>query len=314
MTSHISDPRNQRFLQASGGKLAQKKDNRLKKFKIDALPDVPDIRDRMYEPALVPLAREMKAPSGLHIMNQGKDGACTGFALAAVINRLHAAQRDSKIRVSPFMLYEMARRHDEWPGERYSGSSLRGALRGWFNNGVCLWDSWNNPNDTTLTLERAKEARSYAVGAYYRLRQQLSDFHAALTEAGVVYVSAAVHDGWMKVDPRTGMIPPAEGTAGLHAFAIVGYDLQGFWIQNSWGKEWGRGGLAKWCYEDWAANLEDAWVLRLALPTPAVFGLTGKTGSGNAAEFWSKSPPKPTRSDIAGHFVHIDDGDFSPKQ
>lgn len=314
MASHLSDPRNQRFLKATGGKVAQKEVARIAKRKVDALPDVPDIRDRMYEPALVPLPQQLKPPKGLHIMDQGVDGACTGFALAAVINLLHGEHRRRKVNVSPFMLYEMARRHDEWPGERYSGSSLRGALRGWYNNGVCLWDSWNKPDDTQLTLERAREARSFAVGAYYRLRQNLPDFHAALTEAGVIYVSAAVHDKWAKPDPRTGKIEPAEGMAGLHAFAIVGYDLEGFWIQNSWGKNWGRGGLAKWCYEDWAANVEDAWVLRLALPTPAVFGLTGKSGSGNAAKFWGKSAPKPTRSDIAGHFVHIDDGNFSPKQ
>ena len=314
MASHLSDPRNQRFLKATGGKVAQSEVARVAKRKVDALPDVPDIRDRMYEPALVPLPQELKPPKGLQIMDQGQDGACTGFALAAVINLLHGEHRRRRVSVSPFMLYEMAKRHDEWPGERYSGSSLRGALRGWYNNGVCLLDSWNNPSDTELTLDRAREARSYAVGAYYRLRQNLPDFHAALTEAGVIYVSAAVHDRWAKPDPRTGKIDPAEGTAGLHAFAIVGYDLEGFWVQNSWGKNWGKGGLAKWCYEDWAANVEDAWVLRLALPIPAVFGFTGKTGSGDAAKFWGKTEPKPTRSDIAGHFVHIDDGNFSPKQ
>jgi len=26
---------------------------------------------------------------------------------------------------------------------------------------------------------------------------------------------------------------------GGHAFAIVAYDKDGFWIQNSWGRRWG---------------------------------------------------------------------------
>ena len=28
-----------------------------------------------------------------------------------------------------------------------------------------------------------------------------------------------------------------------YAFAIVAYDRTGFWIQNSWGEEWGLGGF-----------------------------------------------------------------------
>ena len=27
-------------------------------------------------------------------------------------------------------------------GENYEGSSCRGAIKGWFNNGVCLEDDW----------------------------------------------------------------------------------------------------------------------------------------------------------------------------
>jgi hypothetical protein len=314
MVSQLTDLRNSRFVELKHGRIRQKKPGRIANRLVDALADVPDIRDRMYEPALVRLERQMAAPGKPFIMDQGEEGACTGFALAAVVNNLLTQQGDGTTRVSPHMLYEMAKRHDEWPGEKYSGSSLRGALRGWYNNGVCRLDAWPNPADTEVTLARARQARSIALGAYYRLGPNLPDFHAALSEVGVIYVSAAVHDGWQRPDPKNPIIPPSEGTAGLHAFAIVGYDLDGFWVQNSWGESWGKGGLARWLYEDWAANLEDAWVARLALPTPKVFGLSAKTGTGNASEFWGKTTPPPARSDIAGHYVHIDDGNFSPKQ
>jgi hypothetical protein len=313
MVSQLTDLRNRRFVELRDGRIRQKKPGRVADRLVNALADVPDIRDRMYEPALVRLEKHKDPPSKLYVMDQGKEGACTGFALAAVVNNLLAQQGDSKTRVSPHMLYEMARRYDEWPGEKYSGSSLRGALRGWYNSGVCRLASWANPQESDLTLERAREARCVALGAYYRLGANLPDFHAALMEAGVIYVSAAVHEGWQRPDPDDPKIMPNEGTAGLHAFAIVGYDQEGFWVQNSWGSSWGKGGLARWLYEDWAANLEDAWVARLALSTPRVFGLSAKTGSGNASEFWGKAAPKPTRSDIAGHYVHLDDGDFSSK-
>ena len=137
----------------------------------------------------------------------------------------------------------------------------------------------------------------------------MPDYHAALTETGVVYASAGVHRGWDA--PARGVIPPGAGSA-LHAFAIVGYDDTGFIIQNSWGPAWGTGGLAHWSYEDWAANIEDAWVLQLALPSSACFGLGLSRGEvRTGAEISRAKRAKPSRQDIAGHFVHVDNGAFS---
>ena len=53
----------------------------------NATQDAPAMRDRLYEPALVELAPE-RAPQveREHVLDQGSEGACTGFALAAVIN------------------------------------------------------------------------------------------------------------------------------------------------------------------------------------------------------------------------------------
>ena len=61
--------------------------------KIDSIPtnvlrDIPDFRDRPYEPALIQLKPQLPAPDDLHILDQGTEGSCTGFGLAAVINLL----------------------------------------------------------------------------------------------------------------------------------------------------------------------------------------------------------------------------------
>ena len=100
--------------------------------------DLPDIRDRMYEPALIQLKsgidnREYARP----VLDQGVEGSCTGHGLAAVINLLSVKNGKEGFECSRRMLYEMAKKHDEWPGEDYEGSSCRGAIRGWRNMGVC---------------------------------------------------------------------------------------------------------------------------------------------------------------------------------
>lgn len=281
----------------------------------DVVADIPDLRDRMYEPTLAPLRSRVDPPANLVILDQRSEGACTGFGLAAVIN--YQSRRQSggagaagAQGVSPRMLYEMARRFDEWAGEKYSGSSCRGAIKGWYSMGVCRATTWPyvDGKPGTLTVERAKEARKVSIGAYYRVRPVVVDYHAAINEAGVIYVSADVHDGWMR--PQRGRIVRRGRKAGGHAFALVGYDAEGFFVQNSWGRSWGSKGVAHWSYEDWQENVKDAWVVQLALPTPQIFpGFARSELEGSA----SRPDRAPRRTDIMGHFVHLDDGRFHTK-
>jgi len=283
---------------------------------LNARPDTPDIRDRMYEPALIQLQPEIDNRGGTDILNQGKEGACTGFGLAAVINLLNTQKRNLQFKASPRMLYEMAKKHDEWPGQDYAGSSCRGAIRGWKNMGVCSEEDWRYlPDDPgELTVDRAKAARACTVGAYYRLRPEVSDYHTALNEVGGIYVSADVHSGWFTPKAakpgELAVITPSSTIEGGHAFAIIGYNSQGFIVQNSWGPGWGTKGCAIWRYEDWLQNISDGWVFRLAIPTPNIFGLAARSRMTADAES-GKAAPK--RLEIAGHFVHFDDGKFKER-
>jgi len=278
--------------------------------------DFPDNRDWIYHPNLTQLKPYIDPPAILKIRNQGSEGACTGFALAAAIDYIKRSSGNPKYKASARMLYEMAKYNDEWPKENYEGSSLRGAIHGWKNSGVCTEETWpyyiTAKKKGKLTVKKAKEARANTIGAYYRIRPTLSDFHAAIGEIGVIVVSAKVHKNWdSPVDGIIDYDSDLEKTGG-HAFAIVGYNDRGFWIQNSWGTKWGRNGLALWLYEDWIDNVMDAWVFRLSLSTPQIFGkmpLSSKLVKNKKTKKVSKHIIN--RGDIAGHFVHIDDGRFS---
>lgn len=284
---------------------------------LNVRPDPIDIRDRIYEPALIRIEPKFDNRDAKLILDQGNEGACTGFGLAATINLLSKKGGNSKFRASARMLYEMAKMHDEWPGEDYAGSSCRGAIRGWKNMGVCDDDLWkySTRSPGTLTIERALAARTNTLGAYYRLMPEVTDYHAAINEVGAVYVSATVHEGWSNPKPKkTGELPEMDfspKTIGGHAFAIVGYTNNGFIVQNSWGNNWGKSGFAVWTYEDWCENVSDGWVFRLALPTPRIYGLTPPTS--NLAVEAEARRRAPKRLDIAGHFVHFDDGRYKER-
>ncbi len=215
--------------------------------------------------------RETKVP----ILDQGTEGACTGFGLATVVHYLLRTRdtiRDD-LEVSPRMLYNMARRYDEWPGEKYSGSSARGAMKGWHKHGVCsrkhwVYDRKLEDQDAKLYGKRYEEALRRPLGAYFRVNHRdLVAMHAAMTEVGILYATSQVHEGWQNVG-TDGVIDwePGAQIIGGHAFAIVAYDHRGFWIQNSWADDWGKDGFAQISYDDWLANGSDIWVARLAAP------------------------------------------------
>lgn len=135
--------------------------------KMDAFPDKIDVRDWFYQPKLTALPNLVincdRVPL---ILDQGQEGACTGFAMAACINfhlvdngRVPPADIIPNC-VSPRMLYEMARRYDEWPGEDYEGSSARGTMKGWVAHGVVNRISWGDElrgGPSNLDAARAKE-------------------------------------------------------------------------------------------------------------------------------------------------------------
>jgi hypothetical protein len=274
----------------------------------------------MYEATLVevpprrPLAkfREARVP----ILDQGTEGACTGFGLATVVNYLlrTPAISDNTL-VSARMLYEMAKRYDEWPGETYDGSSARGAMKGWHKHGVCADKVWPYAKkaDSEFTAVRSKDAIRHPLGAYYRVNHRdLVCMHAAITEVGVLYATGQVHSGWDNVG-RDGLIQPSSEITGGHAFAIVGYDDSGFWIQNSWGADWGMDGYCHIQYDDWLVNGTDVWVARLGVPLES----QSLSGTASLASSAAGNPVSYTQHELRPHVISIgnngslrDDGPF----
>ena len=250
----------------------------------DARPDTTDFRDKLYTPALIEVRPEIRLAAyqqyEVPVLDQGTEGACTGFALAATAHYLMrrlkgeaAPPLPADEHVSPHMFYETAKRYDEWPGESYEGSSARGAMKAWHKHGVCALHLWPGPvpgevYDRRLTNERVEDAARRPLGAYFRVNHKdLVSMHSAITEVGLLYATALVHEGWDAPEPD-GTIPYKETykQLGGHAFVIVAYDAEGFWIQNSWGTDWGTEGFGRISYDDWLLHGSDVWVARLGAP------------------------------------------------
>ncbi len=281
---------------------------------LDARPDRLDFRDLLYRaplrslPPRFPDDADIKRfipaylKAGL-LLNQGLEGACTGFGLACVANYLmwrrhvESGGKGKFEGVSARMFYELAKRYDEWPGTDYDGSSCRGALKGWHKHGACadrLWpyplDANNKPIFQRPSEGWAEDAVTRPLGVYYRInRLSIVDMQAAICEIGAVYCSGSAHDGWDNCGRRESVashaelpiIPPEvdKSKAGNHAFALVGYNEHGFIVQNSWGANFGASGFAVLPYADWIANSTDAWAVALGVTLAAAQGLAGRAAA-----------------------------------
>ncbi len=276
--------------------------------------DVYDLRDRRYLPMLRPLRPTLDHRARVpKIYDQEDEGACTGFAMAAVVNLL-LGEQGRPLVTSPRFLYENAKRYDEWKGEEYEGSSIRGAMKGFQKHGVCSWARLPyvaKQHFTRLPESAVKDALERPLGAYFRVTtSSVNDLQSALSEAGAVLASANVHSGWDEPTKPTKGLARIQWRAGMpldggHAFALVGYTDEGFIVQNSWGREWGSRGFALLTYEDWLNHRMDAWVAQMGVgrvdyarpdALPKGLSIAGKV---------SVSEP-----DIHGHYLAIRNGDF----
>jgi hypothetical protein len=281
---------------------------------LDARPDRLDLRDLVYRPPLRSLPPVYPAEADVKkfiatyvaadlVLNQGDQGACTGFGLACVANYLLWTRHlENKVKVpflpvSPRMFYELAKRYDEWPGIDYEGSSCRGALKGWHKHGVCSSDNWpytlNKQGQAVFARPKTGwelDAATRPLGVYYRVEKaSVVDLQSAIVNIGAVYVSATAHDGWDSLERSRASKPPEKHASlplippcsnadskGGHAFALVGYNERGFIVQNSWGTKWGASGFGVLPYDDWVVNATDAWACGLGVPVSILDIVNGK--------------------------------------
>lgn len=250
-------------------------------------PDPVDLRDWSYQPSIAVAPRDWMMPNDpRQTKQQGDSNACTGFALATTIEYLLDRGQRPCEAISGYMLYSMAQRYDEWADndDQDSGSSVRGALKGWSRHGAStmrLWPVLDMPRATSQPGEDWwLDAVKRPMGAYYRISpENIRDMHIALAEVGALVASAFTHARWdLLLNDRASppptsvaelpVIPPGPGARDQgHAFAIVGYTREGFIVQNSWGPKWGRGGFAVLTYADWLQNAMDCWVVQLGVVT-----------------------------------------------
>ena len=183
------------------------------------------------------------------VKNQGNIGSCVGHSGRVV----YGSEEEFKNKEpSPMWIYKKGQTYDPWPGEDYSGTTIRGACKALSKEGCCEEKYWpDKQSENAPILPGAKEnAQTHKIKAYYVIPgSNAEEIKEALLKRPL-WTSIKVREHFFRTN-RTGIVDSekylASKAAGGHAVSMVGWKtIEGklYWeFQNSWGKWFGDEGF-----------------------------------------------------------------------
>jgi len=177
------------------------------------------------------------------IGDQGEEGTTVGFAVAYALSAAHKRLTGEEMIFSARSIYVEAKRHDEWTGENYEGTSVSGGMRGLVEVGAYLESDW--PYEALSASPDKKPIQK--ISSFRELpTDRIDEIVEALNNGMPVVASLSVTQDFQNVgeDGRISIADPQDVMGG-QAVCIVGYEgaTDEFKFANSWGTEWGDGGF-----------------------------------------------------------------------
>lgn len=233
------------------------------KFKIDFDIFSPlDTRDytveRVMDMAEAPLPEEYHVEGNVAIMSQGVIGSCVAHAISAALGygEFKAGFKNCH-NYSRGYIYANRENGTE-------GMITRDAIKSVNKSGDCLYSTfpWNEtyPEVRERLLQNKetydKEAAQYVILNYFRCYSE-TEIKKALMNCGAVVLAMPLYS---KFGKNTKAPTSDESYTGSHAMCLVGWDKDGWIIQNSWGKYWGDKG---YCHVSYDYPVREWWGLTI---------------------------------------------------
>lgn len=231
-------------------------------FGLGGIRDVPDSRDRRYEP---PAALLVRLPSKVDLRNllppaynQYEINSCTANAIAAAMefDDLKQGMKDVTTPSRLFIYYN--ERTMEGNADREVGGQIRDGIKSVASQGVCTEGVWPylKANVLKKPSKRAYSlARKYRAVEYQRMMHHLDQLKSCLADGYPfvfgIKVFTSFQGAAVKRTGKLDMPRRGEKAIGLHAVLAVGYEDQSrrFIVRNSWGRQWGTHGYFTMPYE-----------------------------------------------------------------
>lgn len=249
-----------------------------RKFKLNSWkPELPDHRDRIYRPRAEPIPEHVASlAKQFRLHDQRMTNSCVGHGATTVLEVINDFDGDN-LQLSRLFAYYTARaaigeeKFDE-------GCYIRDAFRGFMKVGVPFEHNWRfkeiavTKKPGAAAYKHAEENRQAfeATGISYESIGGLDGMLASIAAGQPVVFGFMVTNAIFGLNETNDVLPlpaPTEPPIGGHAVVADGYDLNDrmMFIQNSWGKAWGKDGYFRMPF-DWFTDsrqlADDFWTAR----------------------------------------------------
>jgi hypothetical protein len=237
------------------------------------------LSDNKKNPLPEKVSLEQYAPDRL---NQGQQGSCVAWASAyaarSIMETRANGQNPNSNTFSPAFLY------NQIALENCQGSYLKNAMEVMQERGLAPYrDMPYNENDCSTKPNQMalRKAEDYKITGYNRLTGgrngedprsvNMLAIKQNIAQGAPVVIGMMVGGSFMQDMMGKEMWQSTDADRqmsgfGGHAMCIIGYDdykfgrnMGGFQIMNSWGKEWGKNGIAWVSYDDFEFFAKEAY-------------------------------------------------------
>lgn len=247
----------------------------MKQKKLELRPSLKDDRDYQIKRKLLrsstPYIHDNTSLFS-EIKNQGDEGACVGFAIVAWQEGLEGVFID----LSERMAYENAKIYDSIKGEKYSGTSIKGGLKGSNKEGICREEYWpykSGEKKRWPPYDKWTKDDALISAGYHKIKQyvnlirsnekfNIKDVFEQVEKSNGLVAGIYVYDEFDALNKNNPILNKISGSKrGSHAIAIVGYDKgkKTIKIRNSWGNKWGENGYGYISFSVFIKITHDLW-------------------------------------------------------
>lgn len=218
----------------------------------------------------IPKARDLRA-DWWSVRNQGRTGACVGFASADGVLRWHYVNKGMIKKdelPSPRFIWMANKETDElttYPTTFIEGAGTQTKLAlNVARKYGCVMESDLPMNGRLSTLSTAAfytRAARFRIATYHTLKDNLDHWRSWIANQGPILTRLNVDKTWDKCTANGGHLEvyQKDTKRGGHAVCIVGYTKDYFIVRNSWGPAWGDEGFAYASNEYTKAAFSDAY-------------------------------------------------------
>lgn len=224
------------------------------------LPSPPDDRDYTLEKVCAlfveELPEEYRVEGNIPVLNQGNNSDCVAHSIAVATAYGQYKINGQYNDLSRGYIYGNRRPTDC----QTEGMYVRQALKNFNHDGDCLNSKFpyrgTYPQMKAKIAEKPEEyaeaAAPHKITNYFRLYSE-EEVKRALMLQGAVVVGITVYDTFGE---HIGIPTKDSKKKGGHAMCCVGWNKEGWIIQNSWGSLWGDKGF---CYLPYDYPVDEWW-------------------------------------------------------